>query len=86
MANVLVNEKTLKAIADAVNRIPSGGSSADMSLPGRFFDYEGALLHSFLLEELAGMEHLSELPFHEGLVCTGWNWSLENGVTPVCLL
>lgn len=77
MANVLVNEKTLKAIADAVNRIPSGGSSADMSLPGRFFDYEGALLHSFLLEELAGMEHLPELPFHEGLVCTGWNWSLE---------
>ena len=97
MANVLVNEKTLKAIADAVrarggtsalmkpgeipdavSRIPSGGSTADMSLPVRFFDYEGTLLYSFSLEELAGMERLPDLPFHEGLVCTGWNWSLED--------
>ena len=97
MANVLVNEKTLKAIADAVrarggtsalmkpgeipdavSRIPSGGSTADMSLPVRFFDYEGTLLYSFSLEELAGMEHLPDLPFHEELVCTGWNWSLED--------
>ena len=97
MANVLVNEKTLKAIADAVrarggtsalmkpgeipdavSRIPSGGSTADMSLPVRFFDYEGTLLYSFSLEELAGLERLPELPFHEGLVCTGWNWSLED--------
>ena len=73
MANVLVNEKTLKAIADAVrarggtsalmkpgeipdavSKIPSGGSGADMSLPVRFFDYEGTLLYSFSLEELAG--------------------------------
>lgn len=70
MANVLVNEKTLKAIADAVrarggtsalmkpgeipdavSRIPSGGSDADMSLPVRFFDYDGTLLYSFSLED-----------------------------------
>ena len=89
MANVLVNEKTLKAIADAVrargdtsvlmkpgeipeavSRIPSGGSAADMFLPIRFFDYDGTLLYSFSLEELAGMEHLPDLPFHGGLVCT----------------
>ena len=97
MANVLVNEKTLKAIADAVrarggtsvlmkpgeipeavSRIPSGGSAADMFLPIRFFDYDGTLLYSFSLEELAGMEHLPDLPFHGGLVCTGWNWTLED--------
>jgi hypothetical protein len=97
MANVLVNEKTLKAIADAVrarggtsalmkpgeipdavSKIPSGGSGADMSLPVRFFDYEGTLLYSFSLEELARLECLPDLSFHEGLVCTGWNWTLEN--------
>lgn len=97
MANVLVNEKTLKAIADAVraregtsdlmkpgeipdavSRIPSGGNGADMSLPVRFFDYDGTLLYSFSLEELAGLERLPDLPFHEGLVCKGWNWSLED--------
>ena len=97
MANVLVEEETLTAIADAVrarggtsalmkpaeipdavSRIPSGSSGADMSLPVRFFDYDGTLLYSFSLEELAGMESLPELPFHEGLVCTGWNWTLED--------
>ena len=97
MANVLVNGKTLKAIADAVrarggtsdlmkpgeipdavSRIPSGGNGADMSLPVRFFDYDGTLLYSFSLEELAGLERLPDLPFHEGLVCTGWNWTLED--------
>lgn len=97
MANVLVKEETMTAIADAVrarggtsalmkpseipdavSRIPSGSSGADMSLPVRFFDYDGTLLYSFSLEELAGMESLPELPAHEGLVCTGWNWTLEN--------
>ncbi|WP_379706521.1 leucine-rich repeat domain-containing protein [Mediterraneibacter gnavus] len=97
MGNVLVNEETLSAIADAVrarggtsakmkpaeipeavSRIPSGTAGADMSLPIRFFDYEGTLLYSFSLEELAGMESLPELPFHEGLICTGWNWTLED--------
>ncbi len=97
MANVLVEEETMTAIADAVrarggtsalmkpaeipdavSRIPSGSSGADMSLPVRFFDYDGTLLYSFSLEELAGMESLPDLPFHEGLVCTGWNWTLED--------
>lgn len=64
MANVLVEEETLTAIADAVragggtsalvkpgeipdavSRIPSGESTADMSMPVRFFDYEGTLLY-----------------------------------------
>lgn len=97
MANVLVEEETLTAIADAVrdrggtselmkpseipdavSRIPSGSSGADMSLPIRFFDYDGTLLHSFSLEELAEMEDLPDLPAHGGLVCTGWNWTLED--------
>lgn len=97
MGNVLVDEETLSAIADAVRarggtsakmkpaeipdavkRIPNGGSGADMSLPIRFFDYEGTLLYSFSLEELAQMETLPDLPSHEGLVCTGWNWTLED--------
>lgn len=97
MANVLVEEETLTAIADAVrarggtselmkpseipdavSRIPSGSSGADMSLPIRFFDYDGTLLHSFSLEELAEMEDLPDLPSHEKLICSGWNWTLED--------
>ena len=97
MGNILVEEVTLAAIADAVRErggtdgkmkpaampqaildIPAGGTEADESLPVRFFDYDGTLLYSYSLEALQGMSGLPELPVHEGLVCQGWNWSLED--------
>ena len=65
------------AMPQAILDIPAGGTGADESLPVRFFDYDGTLLYSYSLEELQGMAALSELPAHEGLVCQGWNWSLE---------
>lgn len=43
-----------------------------------FFDYDGELLYSWSLEELADKTELPVLPEHEGLVCQGWNWTLED--------
>lgn len=43
-----------------------------------FFDYDGTLLYSWSLEELADKISLPELPEHEGLLCQGWNWTLED--------
>ena len=43
-----------------------------------FFDYDGELLYSWSLEELAEKTELPVLPEHEGLVCQGWNWTLED--------
>lgn len=65
---------------DAIRSIPSGGGGkeADESLPVRFFDYDGTLLYSYSLTALQQMEELPELPSHDGLVCEGWNWSLED--------
>lgn len=68
------------AMPDAIRSIPSGGggTEADESLPVRFFDYDGTLLYSYSLAVLQQMEELPEWPSHDGLVCEGWNWSLED--------
>lgn len=43
-----------------------------------FYDYDGTVLHAWTLEELAEQTALPELPSHPGLICQGWNWSLED--------
>lgn len=43
-----------------------------------FYDYNGNLLHSYTIEEVATLTALPELPEHEGLICQGWNYSLDD--------
>lgn len=43
-----------------------------------FWDYEGTLLYSWTLAELATKTELPPLPSHDGLVCQGWNWTLQD--------
>ena len=43
-----------------------------------FWDYEGTLLYSWTLAELATKTELPPLPSHEGLICQGWNWTLQD--------
>ena len=43
-----------------------------------FWDYEGTLLYSWTLAELATKTELPPLPSHDGLVCQGWNWTLAD--------
>lgn len=42
-----------------------------------FYDYDGALLHSFTKEEFLSLIELPKLPTQNGLICQEWNWSLE---------
>lgn len=42
-----------------------------------FWDYNGTLLYSWTLAELATKTELPPLPSHDGLICQGWNWTLE---------
>lgn len=42
-----------------------------------FYDYDGTLLHRYTVLEVMGMDELPPLPQHEGLICQGWNWTLE---------
>ena len=42
-----------------------------------FIDYDGSVLYSYSLEEAQTLTGLPALPTHDGLVCQGWNWTLE---------
>lgn len=43
-----------------------------------FWDYDGTLLYSWTFSELATKTELPPLPSHDGLVCQGWNWTLQD--------
>ena len=42
-----------------------------------FIDYDGTVLYSYTLAEAQALAELPVLPTHDGLVCQGWNWTLE---------
>ena len=71
--------ETVAGLADAIGTIPTGGSSAT-GAPGdiTFYDYDGTIVTSWTLEELAAKTALPDYPSHEGLTCQGWNWSLAD--------
>lgn len=43
-----------------------------------FWDYDGTLLYSWTFAELATKAELPPLPSHDGLICQGWNWTLQD--------
>ena len=61
----------------------SGGSGGGSIIPSAklndvtFIDYDGSILYSYSLEEAQALTELPSLPTHDGLVCQGWNWTLE---------
>lgn len=42
-----------------------------------FYDYDGTRLYSYTLAEAQALTELPPLPSREGLVCQGWNWTLD---------
>ena len=69
--------QTIEGLAAAVGTISTGGSSV-LGAPGdiTFYDYDGTIVTSWTLEELATKTALPDYPSHNGLTCQGWNWSL----------
>lgn len=55
-----------------------GGSSASLSDPVRFFDYDGTLLHSYSAADFQALTALPDNPSHTGLTAQGWNWTLAD--------
>lgn len=43
-----------------------------------FWDYDGTLLYAWTFAELATKAELPPLPSHDGLICQGWNWTLQD--------
>lgn len=64
-----------KGFADAVTGMtPVYVPESDIN----FWDYDGTLLYSWTLAELTTKTELPPLPSHDGLVCQGWNWTLQD--------
>ena len=63
----------------AIQAIQTGGSSTP-GTPGdiSFYDYDGTIVTSWTLAELATKTALPDYPSHNGLICQGWNWSLAD--------
>ena len=61
----------------------SGGSGGGSIIPPAklndvtFIDYDGSILYSYSLEEAQALTELPAFPTHDGLVCQGWNWTLD---------
>ena len=43
-----------------------------------FYDYDGGILHSYTKDEFLALSEMPSLPERLGLVCQGWNYSLED--------
>jgi hypothetical protein len=63
----------------AIGNIQTGGSPTP-GAPGdiTFYDYDGTIVTSWTLAELATKTALPDYPSHNGLICQGWNWSLAD--------
>lgn len=62
--------------------VPSSGGGG--SLPSvspkevNFYDYDGTVLYAYTVEDAAALTELPALPEHDGLICQGWNWTLDD--------
>ena len=63
-----------------VENVQDGGGETPASAKWddvTFIDYDGSVLYSYSLSEAQALTDLPALPSHEGIVCQGWNWTLE---------
>ena len=63
-------------LAETIDSITSGGSTAPERKEVNFYDYDGTLLHSYTVAQATALTSLPALPSHEGLICQGWNYTL----------
>lgn len=67
-----------KSGAVITGMMDAGGGEPVRAKDVNFIDYDGTVLYSYTVEEAAALTELPPLPEHSGLVCQGWNWSLDS--------
>ena len=73
----LINPQNFSAEIASIETGGGGDAVAVVEKDVNFRDYDGTLLYSFTKAQLLSMTELPELPSRPGLVCQGWNWTLE---------
>lgn len=69
---------TGKAYSPITVNVPTSETSSGDLGDITFYDYDGTIVTSWSLAELATKTALPDFPTHDGLTCQGWNWSLED--------
>lgn len=77
---------TMKALCGAKGGSSGGGSGGSGGGGGssvspkdvNFYDYDGTCLHAYTVKQAQAMTEMPPLPEQPGLICQGWNWSLED--------
>lgn len=69
--------KTLSKVNVNVNVPSSGGTIPVNSGDITFYDYDGTVVAAWSAEELSAKTELPAYPSHDGLICQGWNWTLD---------
>ncbi len=64
-------------IAGVVGTFEGGGGGGGDEELVNFYDYDGTLLYSYTISQANALTALPELPTQEGLICQGWNYTLE---------
>lgn len=77
-SNALVFPEGFVSAISAIQTGGGGGTAPSAKWNDvTFIDYDGSVLYSYSLEEAQTLTGLPALPTHDGLVCQGWNWTLE---------
>lgn len=74
-----VGDTGLAGLASEIDTIPAGGGGA--KAPNkydriRFLDYDGTLLYTYTISEVAELTELPQAPTHTGMVSDGWTHTL----------
>ena len=67
--------------ASAIDGIQTGGEGIiepKQNKDVNFYDYDGTILYSYTTEEFKSLSSLPPLPKHQGLVCQGWNMTIND--------
>lgn len=77
-SNGTTTAPTGKAYSPITVNVPTSETSSGDLGDITFYDYDGTIVTSWSLAELATKTALPDFPTHDGLTCQGWNWSLED--------
>lgn len=70
-------QMTVDVMPDAIRSIQTASGEKVQKKDVNFYDYDGEILYSYTAAETAELTDMPALPTREGLICQGWNQTLD---------